>query len=67
MLIGRVIDHKVHHQLHITLLQSGDEVVNVSQCAISRINVFVIGNIVTLESLATHERSHGKVNLPIST
>ena len=47
MLVGCVVDNEIHHQLHVSLVKSGDQLVDVFQCAVAWIDVFVIGNVVS--------------------
>ena len=47
MLVGCVVDDEIHHQLHVSLVQSGYQLVDILQCTIAGINVFVIGDIVS--------------------
>jgi len=42
-----MVHHKVHHQLHITLLEPLNELVNVPQRAILWINVLIVRDIIT--------------------
>jgi hypothetical protein len=43
VLLRGVIDNQVHHQLHISLLELADKVVDVFETAIHWVNVLVVG------------------------
>jgi len=48
-----MVDDKIHHHLHITLLELSDEGVDVLELAVQRINVLVVGDVVPHVRLRT--------------
>jgi len=42
-LVRSVVDDKIHHELHVPLLQFTNELIDVFQFAKQRVNVFVVG------------------------
>lgn len=41
-----MVDDEIHHEFHVTLMETGYELVNVFQSAVAWINVFVVGDVV---------------------
>ncbi|VUX29450.1 Uncharacterised protein [Bifidobacterium pseudocatenulatum] len=48
MLVGRVVDHQIHHDLQTALVRFGKQLVHILQGAEQRIDILIIGNIVAV-------------------
>ena len=48
MLVGGVVDHKIHHELHAALVQAGDQLVKVGEGAEHRVDIAVVGDVVAV-------------------
>ena len=51
MLFRCVVDDQVHNQLHVTLLDLFDEIVNICQRSITRIDILIVSDVVAHISL----------------
>ncbi len=51
MLVGAVIDHQVHHQLHTAFVHFGEQRVELGQRAEQRIDVAVVTDVVAVVGL----------------
>jgi len=48
VLVGGVVHHQVHHQLHAAGVQRGDELVEVGEGAEHRVDVAVVADVVAV-------------------
>ncbi len=47
MLVRGVVHHHIHHDADIALLRFGDELVKIGESALLRIDIFVVGDVVS--------------------
>ena len=73
MLVGRVVDHQIHHDLQTALVRFGKQLVHILQRAEQRIDILIIGNIVAIVILrrlvdrAQPHHVHAKIGQIIET
>ena len=73
MLVGRVVDHQIHHDLQTALVRFGKQLVHILQRAEQRIDILIIGNIVAVVVLrrlvdrAQPHHVHAKIGQIIKT